>query len=67
MAWTNEKLDEINKCAEYIFEKQNVLGADDFRIAVIIDFYNFDRIRLPYSVIEYKTEKEIFLKYLQRK
>lgn len=58
IVWINSKLDEINKCAEYIFEKQNVLGADDFRIAVIIDFYNFDRIRLPYSVIEYKTERE---------
>lgn len=56
--WINSKLNEINNCVEFIFDKQNVLGADDFRIAVIIDFYNFDRIRLPYSEIGYKTKEE---------
>lgn len=47
--WMQTPLDEIGKCAEDIYEKQNILGADRFRIAVIVDFYNFDRVRIPYG------------------
>ncbi len=47
--WMQCPLDEVKKCADEISEKQNVLGADRFRIAVIVDFYNFDRIRIPYG------------------
>ncbi len=47
--WMQCSLDEVKKCADEIAEKQNVLGADRFRIAVIVDFYNFDRIRIPYG------------------
>ena len=46
--WMNCALNDMEQCARHIFEKQNILGADDFRIAVIIDFYSFDRITLPY-------------------
>ncbi len=49
MRWLHCSLDEINKCAEEISEKQNILGADRFRIAVIVDFYGFDKIRVPYA------------------
>ena len=47
--WMQSPLDEIGKCAEEIYEKQNILGADRFRIAIIVDFYNFDRVRIPYG------------------
>ena len=47
--WVQCALNDVKSCAEDIYERQNVLGADRFRIAVIIDFYSFDRIRLPYG------------------
>lgn len=47
--WMSCSLDNIKSCADSIYEKQNVLGADLFRIAVIVDFYSFDRIRMPYG------------------
>ena len=47
--WLHSSIDEITSCAESICEKQNVLGAEDFRVAVIVDFYNFDKIRMPYG------------------
>ena len=49
ICWMNYSLNNIKTCAESIYEKQNVLGADLFRIAVIVDFYSFDRIRMPYG------------------
>ena len=67
--WMNCPLSEISECAEHIFEKQNVLGADRFRIAVIIDFYSFDRIRLPYRRHGYKPETGVdiglYLPYIE--
>ena len=47
--WMSCSLNRVKACAEQIYEKQNVIGAEPFRIAVIVDFYNFDRIRLPYG------------------
>ncbi len=47
--WMRCPLDKVEKCAEEICEKQNILGADHFRIAVIVDFFGFDRIRIPYG------------------
>ena len=47
--WIQCSLRDIEKCVEQIYEKQNVITADDFRIAVIVDFYGFDRIRIPYG------------------
>ncbi|MBE6636999.1 MAG: hypothetical protein E7618_04265 [Ruminococcaceae bacterium] len=54
--WMNASLNEMDQCAQFIFEKQNVLGADEFRIAIIVDFYGFDRIRVPYRRLGYKAE-----------
>ena len=54
--WMNASLNEMEQCAQFIYEKQNVLGADEFRIAIIVDFYGFDRIRVPYRRLGYKTE-----------
>ena len=47
--WLQCSLNEVKKCAEYIAERQNNLTADKFRIAVIVDFYGFDKIRIPYG------------------
>ena len=47
--WIQSSFNDISKCVEYISERQNNIIADDFRIAVIIDFYGFDRIRIPYG------------------
>jgi len=47
--WMNCALNEVKVCAAEIYEKQNVLGADRFRIAVLVDFYTFDKIRVPYG------------------
>ena len=57
--WMNCPLNEVSQCAQYIFEKQNVLGADKFRIAVLIDFYNFDRVRVPYGRRGYRPEEGV--------
>ncbi len=59
--WINCRLNEVASCADVIYMRQNVLGADQFRIAVIIDFYNFDRIRIPYGRDRYGEEKGVDL------
>lgn len=67
--WIQSSLSDIKKCAEDIYEKQNVLGADMFRIAVIIDFYNFDKIRLPYGRLGYGkdfgVEASLYMPYVE--
>ncbi len=68
--WMNCRLNEIDQCAKYIFEKQNVLGADDFRIAVLVDFFGFDRVRPPYGRANgYRREKgvdiSLYLPYIE--
>ena len=47
--WLQCSLNDIQKCVLHISEKQNSIIADDFRIAVIVDFYGFDKIRIPYG------------------
>ncbi len=47
--WLNCALQDVKQCAEEIYEKQNMLVADKFRIAIIVDFYGFDKIRTPYG------------------
>lgn len=47
--WMNSYLDDIDSCTKEIFEQQSRLGVGPFRIAVLIDFYGFDRIRVPYG------------------
>ncbi|MBQ1244460.1 MAG: hypothetical protein IIX94_01785, partial [Clostridia bacterium] len=57
--WMNCDLNKVKGCAEEIFEKQNVLGADDFRIAVIVDFYSFDRVRAAFGRNGYGSEEGV--------
>ena len=59
--WMNCRLDNIRKYSDIIFDKQNVLGADSFRVVIIVDFYGFDRIRAPYGRNGYGEEKGVEL------
>ncbi len=67
--WHNCKLNEIKRIAEHIHEKQNVLGADNFRIAVLVDFFNFDRIRVPYGRkgygVEVGVDMTLYMPYIE--
>ncbi len=54
--WLNCPLSEVAVCAQHIFEKQNVIGSEEFRIAVLVDFFGFDRIRVPYGRRKYVPE-----------
>lgn len=58
IVWMNVSLDEIEKCTEKIYDRQNVLGADQFRIAIIVDFYNFKHIKLPYAETGFSRDLE---------
>lgn len=59
--WMHCSLDKVKECAIEICDKQNVLGADAFRIAVIVDFYCFDRIRRPYGYSGYTEDSGVDL------
>ncbi len=68
--WLNCALQDVRKCAEEIFEKQNVLVADNFRIAIIVDFFGFDRIRAPYGRkgtygIDEGVDVSIYMPYIE--
>ncbi len=67
--WISCSLTDIRACADSIYEKQNVLGADQFRIAVIVDFYSFDRIRLPYGrrgfVEDKGVDMSLYMPYIE--
>lgn len=47
--WMNCSLKDIESCEKVIYEKQNALGADSFRVVVLVDFFGFHRIRPPYG------------------
>ena len=54
--WMNCRLSEIQDRAQEIYEKQNLLGMEQFRIAVIVDFFGFDRVRVPYGRLGFRPE-----------
>lgn len=59
--WLHCPLNEIKDVATQICEKQNVVGAERFRVAVIIDFYRFDKIRKPYGRDSFREGDQIDL------
>lgn len=70
ICWMNYSLDEMEKCAEEICERQTVLGADDFRIAILVDFYGFDRVRNfygtdGYAPIERGVDLSLYFPYIE--
>lgn len=57
ICWMNYPLDELEKCVEEIGERQTALGADDFRIAILVDFYGFKRVRNLYGSEGYSASE----------
>lgn len=70
ICWLNYALNEMEKCAEEICERQTVLGADDFRIAILVDFYGFNRVRNfygtdGYSPIETGVDLSVYFPFIE--
>ena len=70
ICWMNYALDEMEKCADEICERQTVLGADDFRIAILVDFYGFNRVRSfygtdGYSPIETGVDLSLYFPFIE--
>lgn len=63
--WMYAPLKEIEVCAETIIAEQNKLIGDTLRIAVIVDFYGYDRIRLPFEKDESKVHVDIYKPFLE--
>ncbi len=53
--WMNYGLRDLEECADEICERQTMLGAEDFRIVLLIDFYGFDRVRTFYGAEGYSS------------
>lgn len=64
--WMYAPLKEIETCAEQIISDQNKLIGDTLRIAVIVDFYGYDRIRLPFEKDPVKVHVDIYKPFLER-
>ncbi len=58
IVWIDCLLSEVENYALEIYERQNALAATDFRVAVIVDFYSFDKIRKPYGTDGFSREEE---------
>lgn len=70
--WMNCSLKDIASCEKEIYEKQNALGADSFRVVVLVDFFGFRRIRPPYGrgehgfgLVEEGVEFAVYLPYIE--
>lgn len=67
--WLNVHLDEVDKCIEYIKNRQGEIQSEEFRIAVLIDFFSFDKIRSPYGRKGYSedlgVECSLYLPYIE--
>lgn len=59
--WMHCSLSEVEECAKEIYSKQNTLDAEAFRIAVLVDFYCFDRVRKPYGGHGYHADPGVDL------
>lgn len=59
--WMHCSLSDVEECAKDIQAKQNVLGAEPFRIAVLVDFYSFNLVRRPYGGQGYQGDNGVDL------
>ncbi|MBQ7364450.1 MAG: hypothetical protein IJW46_02500 [Clostridia bacterium] len=62
--WLFSSLDAIEGCADTIVKDQNKLIGDSLRVAVILDFYGYDRIRLPYDSEPDKVHVDVYKPFL---
>lgn len=67
--WLNVHLDEVEKCIEYIKNKQGAIESEEFRVAVVVDFFGYDKIRIPYGREGYfedeGVEWNLYLPYIE--
>ncbi len=67
--WINCTLDKVKDCVDFIKNKQGTIVFEQFRIAVIVDFYDYDRIRAPYGTLSYIKEDgvdfSVYLPYIE--
>ncbi len=67
--WINCTLDKVKECVEFIKNKQGTIVFEQFRIAVIVDFYEYNRIRAPYGTLSYAKEEgvdfSVYLPYIE--
>ncbi len=67
--WLNCSLNAVEDCVDFIKNKQGAIEAEEFRIAVLIDFLGFDRIRAPYGRRGYGKDEgvecSLYLPYIE--
>ncbi len=67
--WLNCSLNRVEECVEFIKNKQGAIEAEEFRIAVLVDFLGFDRIRAPYGRNGYGKDEgvecSLYLPYIE--
>lgn len=67
--WLNCSLDRVEDCVDFIKNKQGAIEAEEFRLAVLIDFYGFNRIRAPYGRHGYGKDEgvecSLYLPYIE--
>lgn len=62
--WLSSTLQDIEVCADTIVTDQNKLIGDELRVAVILDFYGYDRVRLPYDNGPDKVHVDVYKSFL---
>ncbi|MBR2987850.1 MAG: hypothetical protein IKC63_07500 [Clostridia bacterium] len=62
--WLFSSLDEISACADRIVADQNKLIEDELRVAVILDFHGYDKVRLPHDDDPDKVHLDVYKPYL---
>ncbi len=67
--WLNVSLNKVDECIEYIKNKQGAIESEEFRIAVLVDFFGFNKIRIPYGRIGYSSDEgvecSLYLPYIE--
>ena len=67
--WINCSLDKVNECVDFIKNKQGTIVFEQFRLAIIVDFFNYDRIRAPYGTLSYVKDEgvdfSVYLPYIE--
>lgn len=67
--WLNIGLNKIEKCIDYIKNKQGAIESEEFRISVLVDFFGFDKIRKPFGKENYAEDNGVecglYLPYIE--
>ncbi len=67
--WINCTLDKIKDCVDFIKNKQGTIVFEKFRLAIIVDFFEYNKIRAPYGTLSYAKEEgvdfSVYLPYIE--